>query len=291
MIDEKNTTKIPTKQDPYIFKSVTCDHEAEASWNKDTWSLSINNLTMSGTTCTLSFMKYGFESLVFVIQSDAKNVEELMSNNTNIENIVKNEDAMKIIASEENLRNEILNSEKYTTALAKKFLNSTVLTEEEKYNAGLPCYLYKNGKNIVGGFLSKSYYGNNLAVESPSLTGSKETGSSYSMYASYGNSYVTAISNKKLNTKNYKYLEMYSNHSSNASNLTGTNTLGFGENQEINSFQISNSENYNSSASNTTLVTNISNYNEEAYLKIKTKQGGQSSVNTVTTNIYTIAIY
>lgn len=200
LIDGKTTTKIPSKDDPYIFKRGTCTNGAEAKWDTNSWSLSIANLTISKTTCTLEFMAYGFESLILTIESNASTVEELISNKTDVEKIVNNEEAMRIIATEENLRKEILSNEKYTTEVAKKFLNSSVLTEEEKYNAGLPCYLYKNGPNIVGGVISKSYYGTNLAVESPALTRSKETGTSYSMFASSANSYVTAISNKIINT-------------------------------------------------------------------------------------------
>ena len=284
LIDGEFTNKIPLKEEPYVFESIECSHGAEASWNNDTWSLSINNLTISGTTCTLHFARYGFEELVASIKSNATNVQELMSNATDIDNIVKTEEAMKIIAEQENLRKAIQSNEKYTTEVAKKFLNSTVITEEEKYNGGLPCYLFKDGKDLVGGF--------SMQRTTDNATGAALNGNDYHMYASFAGNYVTISSNNKITTQNYSILEIYSTHSTNLERLTGTTTLGIASDQSISSFLVSNSETFAYTSASSTLKTNISSYTAPSYLKVKVLHNGTSNTMfTVTVNISTLAVY
>ena len=288
LIDGKATTKIPKKGEPYVFEGVTCNHDAIAKWNNETWSLSIENITSSGTICTLSFLGYGFDSLVATIQSSATTIDELLSSSEDIDKIVNSEDAMAILVKEEKLREAIKSSDKYTIEVAKKFLNSTVISESEKYDVGLPCYLFKDGKDLVGGFT--------MQRTTDDATGAFPNGSSYNMNVSYAGNSVAIISNNKIDTSHYQYLEMYSSHYNNHNKytLTGTTTLGISADQSIDNFLVSNSETYGSASTSSTLRTNINSYNSNSYLKIRVKHNGSNSTTvmfTVSVGINTIAVY
>ena len=55
----KETTSIPKKVELLVFNSEksSCTNSATPSWNRDKWSLKVNNLTTSGTDCNLYFKR------------------------------------------------------------------------------------------------------------------------------------------------------------------------------------------------------------------------------------------
>ena len=55
----KETTSIPKKEELLVFNSEksSCTNSATPSWNRDKWSLKVNNLTTSGTDCNLYFKR------------------------------------------------------------------------------------------------------------------------------------------------------------------------------------------------------------------------------------------
>ncbi len=53
-IGNEETKEVPKKNTGYVFDRVECDSDVEASWNSDTWSLSLNKLNTK-TRCSLYF--------------------------------------------------------------------------------------------------------------------------------------------------------------------------------------------------------------------------------------------
>ena len=45
----------PTKDSGYTVESITCDNNATASFNEDTWSIKVNNLVTRATKCDVYF--------------------------------------------------------------------------------------------------------------------------------------------------------------------------------------------------------------------------------------------
>lgn len=53
-IGNEETKEVPKKNTGYVFDRVECDSDVDASWNSDTWSLSLNKLNTK-TRCSLYF--------------------------------------------------------------------------------------------------------------------------------------------------------------------------------------------------------------------------------------------
>ncbi len=83
--------------------------------------------------------------LAEIIDINPKEVNDILQNPEDINKIISSKDAMELLTNSEYLKEELKNSEHYTDTIKKQILNSTVITEREKYNAGLPFYLFKNG--------------------------------------------------------------------------------------------------------------------------------------------------
>ncbi len=56
LVNGKLTTDLPSKYDKYVFDSVECDNGAIATWNSVDWNITIDNLTSSNTSCTITFV-------------------------------------------------------------------------------------------------------------------------------------------------------------------------------------------------------------------------------------------
>ncbi len=289
VIDGNPSDKIPKKNEGYIFESVSCDNKAEAIWDVDKWGIFVSNLTTSRTTCTINFNGV-FKDLVHLINSSATNMEELLKNNEDIEKIIQNKEAMELIANNQSLANLITGNENYSVEIAKKFLSSTVISEEAKYNAGLPCYLFLNEKysSFLGDFTNKMEKG----VEA----------SSYDDYGngrinlSHRNTIYTKISNSPLNLEHYNTLEMYYHHYTNNTSLKGMTMLGVVPSKEdewfdTNKWTVSNVEVFENTEKNTTLTADISNINDNQHLKLWFKHNGEVEAYTIYNQIYTIALY
>ncbi len=296
IVDGKLSSKIPTKEEGYAVEEIVCDKGAIGEWNEERWGIFVSNLTESETTCTITFDSLSnFRKLVQLIGSTAENVDQLLTNNEDIEKIIISEEAMKLIASSNNLKSQIKNNENYTTEVAKKFLSSTVISEEEKYNAGLPCYLYKNGKitSIIGGdFGYNMYYGGR---ESDRIFNKIQNNNTYYMVrAACQGTYITIFSKNKVSLEKYNNLEINYYGTSGGNNygsLTGTTTFGIATDQEINSFLKSNSDTFGSTGKNSSININIEEYTDSYFIKCRVKHNGQTVYNTVESQIYTIALY
>ena len=142
-IDGEKTNTFPTKESDYLVENIECDNEAIGTWDYNAWGILVSNLTTSKTTCTLSFKGDMIAKLKSIINStsSATTVDTLLANNDDINKIVANETAMNFIIDNSILKNAIKSSKNYTIEIAKKILNSTVVSELKKYNAELPCYL------------------------------------------------------------------------------------------------------------------------------------------------------
>ena len=202
--------------------------------------------------------------------------------------VIASAEAMKIITDSKYLKDDIKKSVNYTTNIRKKFLSSKVVSEDQKYNAGLPCYLYlytlnKKISSALGGF-SFAFYPSNVAFTEAKWN------TTYDTIVSGANTYGISISNNKIHTKDYNYVEIYYRHYTNHSSLYGTNILGFGNDQSVN-FSVYNSETFSTIETASTLTTDIRNYNSDGYLKIRLHHGGQVSDHTVYTYIHSIALY
>ena len=285
IVDGKLSSKIPTKEEGYAVEEIVCDKGAIGEWNGERWGIFVSNLTESETTCTITFDSLSnFRKLVQLIGSTAENVDQLLTNNEDIEKIIISEEAMKLIASSNNLKSQIKNNENYTTEVAKKFLSSTVISEEEKYNAGLPCYLYKNGKitNALGDFLQ---------LKSSANASFSNSSAGYQIRTVVSGTYGTIVSNNTIDTSQYNNLEMNYKHWTGYRDLTGTTTFGLSNDQTINSFIISNSETFRTSESTSNLKINIKDNKEKYYVKIKLLHDGQYTHSSAYININTIALY
>lgn len=84
--------------------------------------------------------------LVNAIEIAPKEIDEILATSEDINKIVTSKDAMEIIINSDYLKEEIKSSENYTNEIKMQILNATVISEKEKYNAGFPFYLFKNGK-------------------------------------------------------------------------------------------------------------------------------------------------
>ncbi len=285
IVDGKLSAKIPTKEEGYAVEEIVCDKGAIAEWNEEKWGIFVSNLTESETICTITFdSSNNFRKLVELIESKAENVDQLLTNNEDINKIIINEEAMKLIANANNLKSQIKNNENYTTEVAKKFLNSTVISEEEKYNAGLPCYLYKDGRitSVIGDFLE---------LKSSSNASFSNSSAGYQINAVISGTHGSIVSSNMIDVSQYNNLEMNYRHWTGYRDLTGTTTFGLSNDQTINSFIISNSETFRMSELTSNLKINIKNNREKYYLKVKLLHDGQYTHSSANIIIHTIILY
>ncbi len=285
-------TEIPHKNDEYVFDTVTCDNGAKASWNDDDWKIVVNNVTVRETTCTISFKTDMIKKLKVLIgsESNVKTIDEFLASTSDMNKLVASAAGMTYVADNATLREGIKDSSNYTTAIAKMFLNSEAISEEKKNSVGLPCYLYKNGSNIFGGFTVDTN-------GDTSLSWGRESNDVYFIKASSKNTNVTARSNNLINTSPYHYVEMVSAHETTINGLTGLTTIGFSVNGYINDFIASNSERFAQEYhGGTTLTLNLDEYHRTspyttAFLKINLAHGGESPYYECHLFIRTIALY
>lgn len=297
LIDGEVSTEFPDKSSDAVVESIICDNGAIGRWDYQTWSINIGNLKKSKTACSISFKTDMIKKLKNLIgsESESQTVDEFLLNADDVDKLIVSTDGMNYIVENTLLKDLIKNSSNYTTTIAKKLLNSEAISEKEKYNAGLPCYLYKNGNNIFGGFSSK-FINPDGRTDSTYV---RDAGTYIEVLSSYPNTNNSVYSNTLIKTSGYSYLEMSSRHLARITNLSGINTIGFSDNQEINDFIIKKSETFtnttgSTSYESTNLLLNIQNYQDRGYLKINVKNNGGTSTllyNTVYTNIYTIALY
>ena len=48
----------PTKEDGYTVSNITCDNNATATLNEDTWEIEVTNLVTKGTKCDITFVEF-----------------------------------------------------------------------------------------------------------------------------------------------------------------------------------------------------------------------------------------
>ncbi len=233
-----------------------------------------------------------FKKLVDIIGSHAKNYDELLTNEEDVDRIVESKEAMELIKDSDELKDKIKTNEAYPK-IVEKFLNSTVLSNEEKYNAGLPCYLYNMGtiSSMIGSFANQVWHRTDLPYYDANNTFCKNDTNSYNFEVSYAGTYITLYSSKQVNLQNYNHLGMYYSHNTNYANLTGITTLGIASDQNINNFLTSNLEKYNNSDATTFLKVDIQDYDGSYYIKIKVQHNGELLSNTVYNFVQNIIVY
>ncbi len=96
-----------------------------------------------------------FEKLVRIIKSNAKNYDELFANDEDVQKMVESEDAMQLVVQSKEIKEEMKKSSYYQEKLVPKLLDCTLVDNMDKFNAGLPAYLYKEGEEyteLTGGW-------------------------------------------------------------------------------------------------------------------------------------------
>ncbi len=298
LIDGTSVDDFPNKEDGYLVKNTVCDNNAIGVFDTENWSLNVTNIQKSHTTCTVYFQS-AFEKLIEIIHSNAKDYDELLTNAEDMDHIVSSQEAMQLLATSSVLKNGFKENAHYTEEVAKKLLNSTVISEDEKYNAGLPCYIYWNQygtfSNFTGGFTygGWSYRGSSTLKEDiGALYSTYNSSKVFQMFASWSTSYVSAFSKNKINTNQYQKLEIDGTTYTNYSNVTGTLYYGFDDNQGANTtFKISNNLIFTNAPLRQSFILDINELDDESYLKIYLKHNGEQGTMTVCLYIYSIALY
>lgn len=143
---------------------VTCDHDAIGSWDYDSWSLNVSHITKSKTKCELFFMKPWVKFLSFV-SSDYQfdTLHDFLEDTSVISEALNHREAMNYLIQRKDLIEDMKEDEAYISSsidisssntdirsdLVQTFLDSSVFTNEEKYQYGLPCFVFKDGKSLT----------------------------------------------------------------------------------------------------------------------------------------------
>lgn len=143
---------------------VTCDHDATGSWNYDSWSLNVSNITQTKTRCNLTFTRpwvkfISYENEKYSYQS----FQEFLNDSTEYQKVFSNPSAMQYLITRTDLIAELKSTPTYFDSehvdmrsstdirsdLIKTIIESDALTNEEKYLNGLPCYIFKDGMSLI----------------------------------------------------------------------------------------------------------------------------------------------
>lgn len=139
---------------------------------------------------------------------DYKNMDDILANYELVESITLNVDSMNYLITDSELINEMKNSTNYDEKIVQYFLDSNIITNSQKYAAGLPCYIYLNGKSDIISNWSKYVGGYSQSANflSDSI-GLSAAGSDI-----YGNtcSHAYANANSPINITNYSKIKVNS---------------------------------------------------------------------------------
>ena len=292
IIDGEKSPTIPDKESGLYGKSVECDNSAVAEWNNQDWGIYVHNLTKSGTVCNITFIP-AFQYLAELLEVPATNEDEFLANDNYVQKLVESEEGMTILSESSKLRDGFKNSSNYTDDVKKKLLNSTVISENQKYEGGLPCYIYwsQYGKfsDFTGEFVPNRSSTNATPLPDYSTSGSDKI---FYMSASYAGTNVSATTGNKLDISQYNTLDIDVQTETNNLGLTGTFYYGLSENQDLGAdFLFENHSVFKATQIRQNFILDLNEYDDSYYIKLYMIHNGEAGTHTIIARIYSIALY
>lgn len=82
--------------------------------------------------------------LAKILEINPKEMDDLLAIPEEVNKMIANEEAMQLLIGSDYLKENLKQSENYTETIKRQILDTEVISETEKYSAGLPFYLFKN---------------------------------------------------------------------------------------------------------------------------------------------------
>ena len=215
--------------------------------------------------------------LAEIKKSDYDSIDDILENNETINKLTNNQESMNYLLDTKSLIDDIKKSSKYSDDVVQYFLDSSVITNAQKYNAGLPCYIYKTA---IGDFSWSQYTTMHVNwcddYASSCREGAVGTNGSLSVYDNSGIYFMGAgLLSNSVNLTNYNNLKFYYS-------ISGTcGGLQTQYNQEAGFFVIDNnniwSHRYQCVNSSNWIKYNITNYTGNHTIKLWGYAGGLGS--------------
>ena len=281
-------SSLPTDKN-YVV-NVTCNNEIKAEFDYESWSPIISNIK-EATKCNLDYQSINkFETLKNKLKITSNSMDDLIKND--IDTLVNNKEAMIYLTKSPELIKQLKESNNYKDEIKEKILKSTVITEKEKYEAGLPCYLLKNYKEEDFYSELEILLVNSGTIPNEIITNKGRDEPNHFLVA-YSDTSVIIGSETKIDLANYSEVKIEFNHYTDYKDdsLTGTFDFGIGNGwSDFSCTQNKTFNNGNNSPQSSSLTLDVSNYNDSYYIKAKLHHGTESKYNTIHVKINNIAL-
>ena len=228
-VNEQQQTNIPDKKEEYVVEP-KCDNDATIEWDYENWGPIIKNIKQE-TRCSLNFVtKNNLQTLGKLAGIENLNSIETLLTNGNIEKLVNRKSGMTYLAKSATLVEQLKSSNNYNETIRKQILNSDIISEDLKYEAGLPCYLIKNGQvqNNTGGIRARGLYNGKIHSENELRENFTIFNPSSQLTLVIGDALSIGIINteNKIKVNNYNHLGLtYKTSSNDNSNLLSGHLL------------------------------------------------------------------
>ena len=291
-VEGNKAEKLPTDKN-YVV-DITCDNDIKAEWDYETWSPIVPNV-VNTTKCNINYVSpNNINTLAEKLGVSFNDISGII---TNIDKLVSSKEGMIYLTKSPELINQLKASNNYNDEIKEKILNSAVITEKEKYEAGLPCYLLKNYKEED--FFDEFKIFNVNSGDLPNVKVANGVSNYKKQFlASVSNTSINIGSETKIDLANYSKVKIEFNHYTDYSDnsLTGTFDLGIGNDiwknwSDVSYCQTKTFNNGNNSSQSGSLTLDVSSYNDSYYIKAKLHHGTEVENNSVVVEVKNIALY
>ena len=301
LLNGENVNSLPEGKEYVVV--VECDKGAIGSWDYEDWYPKITNITEK-TKCAINYQSPNqVNTLASKLGVSASNMESIIREH--IDKLVGSKEGMIYLAKSPNLISEMKASSSYTEEVKLKLLDVDVISEEMKYETGLPCYLYRNGyTSKVAGELFPTFapYDDTIDIYVDTMISRyqfmKEKNLMY-LSSSFASSKVYISSFNKINLNNYNTISTYYQHWTDCSdvltanfNLSINNIAQYDITEDVVvTHTYSNYAASGSGAPYNKLTLDVSNYNDSYYIHLSLGHGTEANVNTASVSLSQIALY